>query len=72
MVIKDDNLPPAKWPLGRIVKLHPGKDGVTRVVTIKTAVSDSVVRPIARIAMLPLPSDTESNDAAATVPDNVS
>ncbi|XP_053699039.1 uncharacterized protein LOC128746010 [Sabethes cyaneus] len=59
VVIKDDNLPPAKWPLGRIIKLHPGKDGVTRVVTLKTAVADNVVRPIARIAMLPLPHDPE-------------
>ncbi|XP_055522717.1 uncharacterized protein LOC129716899 [Wyeomyia smithii] len=62
VVIKDDNLPPATWPLGKIVKLHPGKDGVTRVVTIKTAVAENVVRPIARIAILPLPTDAEAID----------
>ena len=29
VIMKDDNLPPIQWPLGRILKTHPGKDGVT-------------------------------------------
>ncbi|XP_052901612.1 uncharacterized protein LOC128309295, partial [Anopheles moucheti] len=29
-IIKEDNLHPTVWPLGRITALHPGKDGVTR------------------------------------------
>ncbi|XP_065076352.1 uncharacterized protein LOC135699955 [Ochlerotatus camptorhynchus] len=45
-VIKDDCLPPAQWSLGKIVKVHPGKDGIVRVVTLKTASSDNVVRPV--------------------------
>ncbi|XP_055632364.1 uncharacterized protein LOC129772870 [Toxorhynchites rutilus septentrionalis] len=53
VVIKDDNLPPLQWPLGRIIKVHPGKDGVVRVVTLKTASSEAVVRPVAKIALLP-------------------
>ncbi|XP_065075027.1 uncharacterized protein LOC135698825 [Ochlerotatus camptorhynchus] len=56
-VIKDDCLPPAQWPLGKIVKVHPGKDGIVRVVTLKTASSDNVVRPVVRIALLPIPND---------------
>lgn len=36
VIIKEDNLPPAKWLLGKIVKLHPGNDNITRVVTLKT------------------------------------
>ncbi|XP_052755148.1 uncharacterized protein LOC128201625 [Galleria mellonella] len=42
VVIKDDNLPPLKWHLGRIVKIFPGKDGITRVADIRT--SSGVVR----------------------------
>ncbi|XP_055633267.1 uncharacterized protein LOC129773651 [Toxorhynchites rutilus septentrionalis] len=53
VVIKDDNLPPIQWPLGRITKVHPGKDGVVRVVTLKTASSEAIVRPVAKIALLP-------------------
>ncbi|XP_055632944.1 uncharacterized protein LOC129773372 [Toxorhynchites rutilus septentrionalis] len=57
VVVKDDCLPPAQWPLGRIVKVHPGKDGIVRVVTLKTSSSDNVVRPVARIALLPISSN---------------
>uniref|UniRef100_A0A182PWL7 DUF5641 domain-containing protein n=1 Tax=Anopheles epiroticus TaxID=199890 RepID=A0A182PWL7_9DIPT len=27
-IIKEDNVPPTLWPMGRITKLHPGKDGI--------------------------------------------
>ncbi|XP_018358515.1 PREDICTED: uncharacterized protein LOC108758199 [Trachymyrmex cornetzi] len=36
VIIKDDNLSPFKWKLGRIVSVHPGKDGVARVATVRT------------------------------------
>ncbi|GFT81900.1 integrase catalytic domain-containing protein [Trichonephila clavipes] len=28
IVIKEDNIPPATWPLGKLIETHPGKDGV--------------------------------------------
>lgn len=38
VVIKTDNAPPLAWPLGLVEKVHPSnKDGVTRVVTVRTA-----------------------------------
>ncbi|XP_062714093.1 uncharacterized protein LOC134290886 [Aedes albopictus] len=40
VIIKEDNVPPANWPLGKIVRLHPGKDGVVRVVTLRTATAN--------------------------------
>ncbi|GBM03081.1 hypothetical protein AVEN_14581-1 [Araneus ventricosus] len=36
VIIKEDNIPPSVWPLGKVVYTHPGKDGVVRVVTLKT------------------------------------
>lgn len=57
VVIKDENLPPAQWPLGRITKLHPGKDGIVRVVSMKTAAAENVVRPAAKVALLPITPD---------------
>ncbi|KAH9630208.1 hypothetical protein HF086_010714 [Spodoptera exigua] len=56
VLIKADNLPPAKWMMGRIVDKHPGTDGVTRVYSVKSG--DSVVqRPFNKLCYLPI--DTE-------------
>ena len=35
--VRDENLSPARWPLARIKKAEPGKDGKVRVVTIVDA-----------------------------------
>ncbi|XP_066585528.1 uncharacterized protein [Prorops nasuta] len=53
VVVHDDRFPPAKWQLGRIVQVHPGHDGLIRVVTVKTA-SSSFDRPIVRLSPLPM------------------
>ncbi|GFY30065.1 soluble guanylate cyclase 88E [Trichonephila clavipes] len=29
VIIKEDNIPPATWPLGKVIETHPGKDGVS-------------------------------------------
>lgn len=52
VVIKEDNLSPAHWKLGRIIQTHPGKDGVPRVATIKTA-SGEIKRGFQKICPLP-------------------
>ncbi|XP_053691451.1 uncharacterized protein LOC128739969 [Sabethes cyaneus] len=57
VVVREDNVPPTKWPLAKITAIHPGKDGIVRVVTLKTAAADNVVRPVAKIALLPMPTD---------------
>jgi hypothetical protein len=36
VLIHEDNQPPLRWNVGRIHSLHPGNDGVVRVVTIRT------------------------------------
>ncbi|XP_046145327.1 uncharacterized protein LOC123988627 [Osmia bicornis bicornis] len=53
VLLKSSTLPPAKWELGRVTECHPGKDGLIRVVTVKTAHSQ-YVRPIARLCKLPI------------------
>lgn len=55
VLIMENNLPPNSWYLGRITKLHPGPDGLVRVVTLKTK-SNEFQRPITKI--VPLPIDT--------------
>ncbi|XP_024869007.1 uncharacterized protein LOC112452824, partial [Temnothorax curvispinosus] len=53
VLLTDERFPPCKWPLTRVPALHPGKDGLTRVVTLKTATT-TLNRPSAKLAILPI------------------
>lgn len=53
VVLKEPNLPPSKWLLGRIIEVHPGTDHKIRVVTIKTS-HGIYKRSITKIAPLPI------------------
>ncbi|KAH8298295.1 hypothetical protein KR059_004791, partial [Drosophila kikkawai] len=48
VVLKEPNLPPSKWILGRISEVHAGSDDKVRVVTVKTA-HGSYKRPITKL-----------------------
>jgi hypothetical protein len=52
-VIVDSLQPPMKWKMGRITQVHPGADGVSRVVTLKT-VNGTMKRPVNKICLLPI------------------
>lgn len=58
VLIKNENLPPLKWKLGRIIAVHPGKDKVARVATVKT--STGTIR-IAIQKICPLPQEDCKN-----------
>ena len=49
--IKNETTPPGTWPLGLIAQVHPGRDGLVRTVTVRTA-SSEFQRPIAKIVLL--------------------
>ena len=53
VVIHEDDLPPLKWSMGRVIATHPGEDEITRVVTIKTATRE-LRRPTSKICVLPI------------------
>ena len=52
VVIKEENLPPNTWRLGRVVELHTGSDGRVRVVDLRTQ-RGVLRRPIAKLIRLP-------------------
>ncbi|XP_055601535.1 uncharacterized protein LOC129750595 [Uranotaenia lowii] len=52
VIIKDVRLPPCRWKMGRISELHPGSDGVVRVVTLRTD-SGMKTRPVEKLCLLP-------------------
>lgn len=52
--VMDENLPPLRWPRGIITKLHPGDDGLSRVVTVKTATRSEMLRPVVKLCWVPM------------------
>ena len=59
VLIKDDNTPPTKWLMGRIVATYPGKDNITRVVKVKTT-KNEIIRPVVKLVKLPVKRNEES------------
>ncbi|XP_043471735.1 uncharacterized protein LOC122504617 [Leptopilina heterotoma] len=53
ILVKENNQPPMKWPLGRISEIHPGSDGIVRTVTIKTG-EGIYKRALKNVCLLPM------------------
>lgn len=61
VLVLEDNQPPSKWAVGRIVEAHPGSDGRVRVVSIRA--KDSVYkRSIVKVARLPIDQEDQDDD----------
>lgn len=71
VIIKDDRFPVGHWPMGRIISLHPGADGLVRVATIKTA-STILKRPIVKLGLIPINEFQQSNQTIVndTIPNS--
>ncbi len=62
VLVNEDALVPTKWPLARVIAIHPGKDGCVRVVSIKTPTGE-YKRPTAKIvSILPIDEPVQSDD----------
>ncbi|XP_015118391.1 uncharacterized protein LOC107042035 [Diachasma alloeum] len=57
--VGSDNTKRLDWPLARVIEVFPGKDGVVRVVRVKTAIQ-TLTRPIQRLFPLELSSSEAS------------
>lgn len=53
LVLVHTSSSPLNWPLARITGLHHGKDGIVRVVDLKTQ-SGHLTRPVVKVFPLPL------------------
>ena len=52
VILQEDGLVPGNWPLGRIMQVHPGKDGIVRaVVTVRTG-TGIYNRPANKVTLL--------------------
>lgn len=59
VLISEDNTPPLCWRLGRVLRLIPGPDGISRVADIQT-MKGCVRRSLTRLC--PLPNAEELQD----------
>ncbi|XP_008182965.1 uncharacterized protein LOC103309405 [Acyrthosiphon pisum] len=57
VIIKEDHVPPTKWKLGRVIKVHPGVDGEIRVVTVRIGSGTEMKRPTVKLCRLPTDKD---------------
>lgn len=53
-LIREDNLPPLQWSLGRIMEIHNSTDNIPRSVTLRTANGHYIKRAVNRICILPI------------------
>lgn len=53
VLLREDNLPPLQWKLGRVMQTQLGQDGTIRTVTVKTSTS-TLVRNVRKLSPLPL------------------
>lgn len=52
VLVTQENFPPTKWPIGRIMEVYPGEDGIVR--SAEVLFNDGIYkRPIARLCPLP-------------------
>ncbi|KMQ85693.1 hypothetical protein RF55_15601 [Lasius niger] len=51
-LLKAETTPPCRWPLTRITRIHPGKDGQVRVVDVRTS-NGELTRPVVKVVPLP-------------------
>lgn len=59
VLIKEDNLPPSKWLMARVVKTISGTDGKVRVVELRTK-NSILKRSIHKICILPIQENTSN------------
>lgn len=58
VLIRNDNQPPCKWAMGRVLRFLTGKDGVSRVAELYTS-NGTTIRSIRHLCLLPNQEDIE-------------
>ncbi len=54
--LREEDIFSTKWPMARVVAIHPGRDGIVRVLTVKTS-KGTYKRPVNKVVLV-LGSDT--------------
>lgn len=63
VLVTEPNLPRKEWKLGRVIRIHPSKDGVPRQIDVKLASGGiELKRSVGRCALLDIRGDEEPGD----------
>ena len=66
VLIHEENLPRLRWPVGVVVKVYPGRDGLVRAVHVKTK-TGVYTRSVQRLHDLELDRDPSPTDPVSAV-----
>lgn len=69
VLVKEENTAPLHWPLGRVMQIYPGKDGLVRVVQVLMK-GRLFKRPIVKLAPLPKKSHNLEEDIDFAIKEN--
>lgn len=58
-ILRNEAASPMKWPLVRVVHVHPGADGIIRVVTIRNQFGHQFKRPVVKLSLIPTTEDED-------------
>lgn len=53
VLLRDENLPPSRWVMGRILRVFPGKDSLVRAVELRRG-GAIITRPVHQLCILPI------------------
>ena len=60
VLLAEDDTPPTLWPIVIIHDIHPGKDGIVRVVTLRNPSGKTFKRPVVKLRLLPCNHSSEN------------
>ena len=61
VLLVDEQTPPMTWPMGGVLEVHPGSDGLVRVATVRTS-KGVYKRAASKLSILPLDQDIDTSE----------
>ena len=51
VILQEKNVPRSHWPIGRVMEIYPGQDGIVRIVKLRTSTNE-IVRPANKLYLM--------------------
>jgi hypothetical protein len=67
VLVENENMKRLDWPVAKVVKLMPGRDGVVRLVKVKLSNGEEFLQPVQRLCLM-LKGEEEEEDLCDCLP----